>query len=258
MLSTNTLVLFWGLMFILTLTKEGLGPHAQSVSTSLCYSKENHSSYLPFLPKRLISSPWTGIPHQLQCARRSLSSFPVSRGFLYNPASGRCSPLLWLEAPSAQGAQPVQPEDGELYLSCGVCGDDFEVMELASGDLVCLRYVNEAASSEEAASHCSEMGAYLVSVKTLDKLTLLKRIAKGNVLVGFRYLRSEGVYSWLGHDEILTRQQIEKVFLPGEPNDDEGIENCGEFNHYAQGLNDIPCDFRFPYICEKALPVLNG
>ena len=54
----------------------------------------------PMSPNRLTPSGWSGVPTALTCASRSLTKFRGSQGFLHNPDTGLCSPLLWLEGPS--------------------------------------------------------------------------------------------------------------------------------------------------------------
>ena len=92
------------------------------------YAKVNPMSFLPNVPNRLTPSGWSGVPTALTCASRSLTKFRGSQGFLHNPDTGLCSPLLWLEGPSSQGALPVQAHDGDMYLVGGWSqGDLFQV-----------------------------------------------------------------------------------------------------------------------------------
>ncbi|KAK3729713.1 hypothetical protein RRG08_010034 [Elysia crispata] len=232
---------------------------AQPVSKSLRYAQENQTSILPLVPKRLISSSWTGVSDALTCARRSLSMFPGSRGFLYNRTSALCSPVLWLEGPSAPGALAAQSEEGDLYLSPGVCGDGFQVMAFGSaGDLACLRHENTTLVTQmEASSNCSAWGAHLVSVKTVAKLQLIRDIATFSTWVGFVFLEEQGIHLWTGDGETVTSQQIQDVFLEGEPNNLDGVEYCGQFYFEYLELNDVSCIEKFHYICEKDLPVLD-
>ena len=103
---------------------------SETISRRLCFTKEDPTSLLPFVPKRVSPSGLNGIANPLKCARHSLLAFPESRGFLYNPVTGLCSPLVRLEGPSAPGAQSAQPDEGDLYLSCGLCGDQLDIMEV--------------------------------------------------------------------------------------------------------------------------------
>ena len=147
-----------------------------------------------------------------------------------------------------------------MYLSCGLCGGQFDIMEVGdTGELVCLKYVNTAqVSYGEAASHCAALGAYLVSVKTVAKLELLQRIVAGYTWVGVEYSTSKGSLIWSKDEEIVTAQQVTNVFVPGEPNCISNNENCGCFDFSRQALNDQVCDVAYHYICEKDLPILVG
>ncbi|GFR84401.1 C-type lectin [Elysia marginata] len=256
MFSTKRFLYLFGCVLIRIDDKGNrFGSNALTASNQWCYSQDNQNSYRSLVPKRL-NSGWTGVSDAQQCAIWSLMTFPIFGGFLYNSASGLCSPLLWFDLPSAQGAQPVHPEEGDVYVSCGFCDGEFDVMELSSGELVCLKHVTSAATIEQASSTCAALGAYLVTVKTFPKLELIRTIAKQTVWVGLKYLRSQGIYIWLGDGQTVTNQQMMDTFFDGGPNDAGGNEDCGEFNPYFNSINDISCDQSYPYICEKALPVL--
>ena len=231
---------------------------AQTVSLSLCFSQEDQASLLPLVPKRLTPSGWPGVSNALTCARRSLMTFPASRGFMYNRATGLCSPHQWLEKSSAPGASPVQLEEGDLYLSCEICDDGFEIMAFGdAGDRACLKHVNSVLVTQpEASSMCTAWGAHLVTVKTRAKLQLVSEIAAVNTWVGFVFLRSQGIHVWTGDGEQVTEQQIQEVFNNGEPNDAKGNEDCGHLSIAYLKLNDEQCDGKYAFICEKYLPVL--
>ena len=229
--------------------------NADTISRRLCFTKHNPTSMLPLVPKRLTSSGWRGVSDAFQCARHSLMAFPVSEGFIYNSVSGLCSPLLWLEGPSTSGAQSAQPDEGDLYLSCGfkVCGDQFDTIEVGdTGKLICLKHFNTTTvTHKEASSNCTALEAYLVPVKTKAKLELIQTIATGDTWVGFEFSRTHGVHFWNKDGDVVTQRQYLKVFANGEPNDQSGLEDCGQFDFVDQALNDIRCDEQFHYICEK-------
>ena len=238
---------------------QGQHSNAEKISNSLCFAKENSTSLLPFVPKRMTPSGLNGIANPLKCARHSLLAFPESKGFLYNPVSGLCSPLLWLEGPSSPGAQSVQSHEGDLYLSCEVCGDQFEIMEVGDiGELVCLKHFNTIKVTQSvAAAHCSAMEAYLVSVKTLAKLELIQRVMTDNTWVGLEYSGSKRVFIWSKDGEILTTQQISEVFYPGQPSGVYSGQHCVEMGFSWRALNDVQCSFKLIYICERDVPRLN-
>ena len=262
MLFTGKYLPLFTLLLTWLIYNQGQTSKAESISTGLSFTKENPTSLLPLVPKRLTPTGLTGIVNPLKCARRSLLAFPESRGFLYNSVTGLCTPLLWLEDPSAPGALFLQPYEGDQYLSSGVCGGQFLIMEVGdTGELVCLKYVNTTKVNQRAASsHCAALGAYLVAVKTLAKLKLLQGIVTDDIWVGFEYLRSSGVHIWHKDGEILTPQQYLEVFAPGEPNGRFFKEDCGQFDvrHGFLALNDDQCNRRSHYICEKDLPSLTG
>ena len=250
--------------FVIGLTwlifNHGQTSSGQSISRRLCFTQTDPATFLPLVPKRLTPSGWRGVSDAFQCARHSLMAFPVSKGFMYNSVSGLCSPLLSLEGPSTSGAQSAQPDEGDLYLSCGfgVCGDQFDIIEVGTtGELVCLKYFNTTKVTQSvAASHCAALGAYLVPVKSPAKLQLIMDIATNDIWVGFQYLRHTGIRYWYKDGDILTTQQYLDLFSPGEPDDFGGNEDCGNFRFVPLGLNDIACGNQYHYICEKDVPGL--
>ncbi|GFR91534.1 LOW QUALITY PROTEIN: C-type lectin-related protein 4 [Elysia marginata] len=223
------------------------------------FKKTDPSSLLPYLPNRITWSIWTDIPDVLTCAYFTLKTFPVSQGFLFNAASGRCCPLAWLEGASAPGALTVQPSEGILYLTPDFCNNGFQIMEIGTtGELACLRYFdNDPKNYEDARTHCSSLGAYLVSVKTFKKLELIRSfVTEADSWVGLDDIITEGVFVWAIGGDTLTNQQINALFDSGEPNDKGGNEHCVEYKIDDQLLNDVACGFLYDYICEKPLPAI--
>ena len=69
----------------------------------------------------------------------------------------------------------------------------------------------------------------------------------GNVWIGINRMGRPGTMLW--HNEFGRR--VENIrWLPGEPNNAFGGEECVEFIPF-RGYNDVTCaaDFRLPYVC---------
>ena len=79
----------------------------------------NHTKY------GLASTHWSGVSSSLTCASMVVNSCPGSRGYIFEPVSGLCTPLNWLhEGPSQNFGIPA----GELYLTTDhLCPDPFKV-----------------------------------------------------------------------------------------------------------------------------------
>ncbi|GFS21748.1 E-selectin [Elysia marginata] len=184
--------------------------------------------------------------------------FRGSQGFLYNPVSGLCTPLLWLEGAQSPNALPVHAEEGDLYLVTRWCsGDGFQLVEISTGELACVRHITHFASYQTAAQACSSMNSYLVSVKTSAKLDVIRRLASSsNAWVGIDSLG--GSLTWVKDGQGLTEEEKNAVFFPGEPNNAFGDERCVEYSKDFQMLNDIKCENSCTFICEKSLPRLLG
>ncbi|GFR91525.1 C-type lectin-related protein 4 [Elysia marginata] len=236
------------------------GPPTVNGYENSWFKKTDPSSLLPYLPNRITWSIWTDIPDVLTCAYLTLKTFPVSQGFLYDVASGRCCPLAWLEGASAPEALAVQPSEGILYFTTtDLCDNDFQIMEIGTtGELACLRYFdNDPKNYEDARTHCSSLGAYLVSVKTVGKLELIGSfVTKEKTWVGLDDFITEGKYVWAIGGNALTYIQVRLLFAFGEPNDINGNEDCVEFKRSDQRLNDVDCTYIHDYVCEKPLPAI--
>ncbi|GFR97417.1 C-type lectin-related protein 4 [Elysia marginata] len=218
------------------------------------------SSLLPYLPNRITSALQTNIADAVACARYTVTELPSSQGFLYNSVSGQCCPLLWLAGASAPGALPVQPSDGILYLTTtDLCNNGFQIMEIGTtGELACLRYINTSPKNYAGArTHCSSLGAYLVSVKTVEKLQLVQNIVTGDYSwTGLDDIVKEGEYVWAISGDLVTNQQLNDLFKSGEPNNAGGREDCIEYYSGSGLLNDASCNDVVDYICEIPLPTL--
>ncbi|GFR91552.1 C-type lectin-related protein 4, partial [Elysia marginata] len=221
------------------------------------FRKTEPSSLLPYFPDRITSSVWDGVSDILTCASLSARTFPLSQGFLYSAVSRQCCPILRLEVASAPGAYPVQPPEGNLYLTADLCNNDFQIMGFGStGDVACLRYFDDSPKNyEDASTHCTSLGAYLVSVKTFKKLQLIRSlVTQDSAWVGMDDRTREGVHVWAIDGTVLTNQQIRDVFDRNEPNDSTGGQDCMEYKISARLLNDDYCYKQYDYVCEKILP----
>ena len=125
-----------------------------------------------------------------------------------------------------------------------------QLFELSTGELVCLWHVSDVVVNYQAAkSFCAAMGSYLVSVKTLPKLAIIKILNKFlTVWVGIDRPVAGGPYVWVSDGEVLTAQQKEDLFI----NFIEGFD-CVEFLAVPAKLNNLACFPLLTFICEKNL-----
>ncbi|KAJ3592228.1 hypothetical protein NHX12_007356, partial [Muraenolepis orangiensis] len=113
----------------------------------------------------------------------------------------------------------------------------------------CYRHSDVANSWEHGRKDCIERGGHLVIIDSSQEQKFLSRI---NLLfwIGLSDLQQEGTWKWV--DEApLTLSYWEKP-QPDNGNDMTayGEEDCVQVSHSGQ-WNDISCDKRLPWICEK-------
>ncbi|RUS90178.1 hypothetical protein EGW08_002057 [Elysia chlorotica] len=239
-------------------TLSGCQSSAAQVSTTLVFTPTTLTSVSPFVPHRLMSPGWSGIPTVLECAHLTVRGYPQARGYLYHKVTGSCTPLLWLESPTKPSAREVTAEEGTLYLS-GICGNGFTLHEYGLvGDLACLRDSVSTATYKVATRTCASWGGHLASVKTSAKLDLIANISSGESRwIGLDDIDTEGQHIWQSDGSMLTSAEQEAVFGSFEPNNRNGAEDCVEFRRKTQKLNDLPCRYEIRYICEITLPSLD-
>lgn len=74
--------------------------------------------------------------------------------------------------------------------------------------------------------------------------------------IGLNDLKKEGEWVWVDGEES---NNATVTWWPGEPNNNEGNEDCGHIRGQLRGLvllNDSPCSNKQPYICEIDIPNL--
>ncbi|KAK6469015.1 CD209 antigen-like protein C isoform X1 [Huso huso] len=109
----------------------------------------------------------------------------------------------------------------------------------------CYYFSNENRDWKKAREFCQSQDSDLAVINSDEELNYLKGKVRVDHLVGMSDLETEGVWKWL--DGSLVDQ---RMWNPGEPNN-EGKEDCGEMSNGK--LNDIPCNIKQRWICEKTL-----
>lgn len=104
---------------------------------------------------------------------------------------------------------------------------------------------------DDAEQYCTQQGGHLASVHTQEVMGFFTAHMPSASWVGLNDKANEGQYVWTDGTPA--------DFLPWEPNQPDnwqGNEDCVHVRgveHYNPGtLNDQPCTFTYPYICQKA------
>ncbi|KAK1153854.1 CD209 antigen-like protein D isoform X2 [Acipenser oxyrinchus oxyrinchus] len=109
----------------------------------------------------------------------------------------------------------------------------------------CYYFSNENRDWKKAREFCQSQDSDLTVINSDEELNYLKGKVRVDHLVGMSDFETEGVWKWLDGSLVDGR-----MWNPGEPNN-QGKEDCGEMSNGK--LNDIPCNLKQRWICEKTL-----
>ncbi|CAG5129956.1 unnamed protein product [Candidula unifasciata] len=166
--------------------------------------------------------------------------------FLFNSHSGLCTPGAYINE-----KQPLpSSEEGDFFQSfyCDA-SKNFSVLSYLK-TTACLALFGPK-TYMEADADCQSKGAYLISVKTLEKYKLMLFNLTGvrNSWIGCDDKESEGRFIWKEDGQVLTKEEY-GLFAPGEPNNYRGAEDCVTILNSAVGLFDYNCSYSQYYVCE--------
>ncbi|XP_064089315.1 CD209 antigen-like protein C [Macrobrachium nipponense] len=114
----------------------------------------------------------------------------------------------------------------------------------------CYFISKDTSTWEESRQKCIALNSDLVKITHDDEYNFLGNLAKGHhTYIGLSDLQEEGTYRWVADDTI--HQIVESWWRKGEPNNHSSGEHCAHYRSPNDGLNDIACDSKFRYICEK-------
>ncbi|XP_056128122.1 CD209 antigen-like protein C [Rhinichthys klamathensis goyatoka] len=110
---------------------------------------------------------------------------------------------------------------------------------------------NESKSWSESRKYCRDRGADLIVINTEEKQRCISSFYKERVWIGLSDIENEGILKWV--DNSTLKQGFWKE---GEPNDDDGDEDCVEIMNACSSSNlnnwnDLPCSHKRKGICEK-------
>ncbi|CAL1548329.1 unnamed protein product, partial [Lymnaea stagnalis] len=103
----------------------------------------------------------------------------------------------------------------------------------------------------QAQATCQAKGAVLASVKTFDKLTIVRNLVGANIAwVGADDMEKQGSFTWKLDSSPVTKETLKSVFALGEPNNSQGLEHCVHYYFKTGMLNDVQCSSTYGYVCE--------
>lgn len=181
----------------------------------------------------------------ITCLNRYLNN---CMSLMYNTNTGLCTPG------SVLGDQTFIPSDSEGALYHRYCDSSKGFQVITTGTTKACVAKFRRLKYTEADAACQSKGAFLMSVKTTDKLSILLMLAEDKpTWVGCDDLTQIGTYRWKEDGEILTDETISEVFLKGDPNYRVG-EDCVCLAGVKGRLVDYNCSVPYNYVCEIDIP----
>ncbi|XP_059154766.1 CD209 antigen-like protein 2 [Physella acuta] len=143
------------------------------------------------------------------------------------------------------------------YVTTQLCNTASNFILQQNGSVsVCVRMSSAGVNYTDARDACQEFGGNLYTIKTQEKLNILKTIAgtfRFNFWVGLDDMETEGVFKWVDDGTTLTYNWTRTVFNVHQPSNGypNGNEDCVEYNQLYKPLNDVNCIIILKYLCEK-------
>ncbi|KAK3741472.1 hypothetical protein RRG08_014476, partial [Elysia crispata] len=197
-----------------------------------------------------LGSPWNS-QSLAACVSRCMIEYSTAcKSVMYHANLRLCTPGSQV---SFDLSPPDDAAEGDLYcpeLACNT-SDGF-TLESGFGFMVCIRLLDSETFAQQRIE-CSSLGGFLASARAMEKLNLLQNFSSGATsLMGLDDQTTEGTFIWHDTGLPLTASEQGVLFIPGEPNNYGGDEDC-VINNFNSRLNDIPCYFRYPAICERPM-----
>ena len=115
----------------------------------------------------------------------------------------------------------------------------------------CYLYIDKKQSWDDALATCKSKDSYLVEITSESELEFvagLKIWFYKRIWIGATDKEHEGKFLYQKNKQAVPT----KFWNVGEPNNAEGKEDCVEMIKLDDNkFNDVPCDFVWPFLCEK-------
>lgn len=112
----------------------------------------------------------------------------------------------------------------------------------------CYSFLVATFSWQRARNVCQEWGGDLVEIGSAEENGALAALATGSVWIGANDEEQEGTFRWAGGGLVDYA-----AWAPNQPDNWEGVEDCGELHGFDQLWNDRPCADMFAKqaLCER-------
>jgi hypothetical protein len=176
---------------------------------------------------------------------------PNNDGGAENCAEWRLGTGSWNDAPCDEDrpyiCEPLKAKGGPApAMTCGGA-----LLKTRGGEY-CVN-LQEPKSWRAASDACTASGGTLATLTTEEENALLydaaaPKLRFASVWVGLNDLTRESVWKWTSGERARFFR-----WKPGEPNDFEGNEDCVEWFPEDGQMNDLSCNEKRPFLCERTL-----
>ncbi|GFS19582.1 C-type lectin domain family 4 member M [Elysia marginata] len=202
-----------------------------------------------------LGDAWTS-PSGLTCYWDCVTFYPTScQSVVYNADTQTCTPggvafrpleFISKLLPRAHSADTIYYTKQPIP-SCDTGSGNFILFETC-GFTACIHQSNTPKTYSQAVSDCDLIGARPLTIDTLPMYSVCRYATyPDHVWIGLTDRTQEGQYKWIT-GPLLSAEQDSYIWVPDQPNDAGGNEDCAEFIHV--GLNDINCADWKKVICE--------
>ncbi|CAL1526001.1 unnamed protein product, partial [Lymnaea stagnalis] len=181
---------------------------------------------------------WRGM-ELLTCVIRCVSEFKSCYSVNYKMTTKLCIPGSWLVLNLTIHHLPQAP--GVIYSTGARCGEMKTFTHYRHQDVTTCYWISEfQLNYKNAKEYCKDKGAHLYTIKLIEKLAILKKIASEsnhNFWIGLDDLREEGVFKWADDDSRLTEGLGLELFNQYQPDNWGNTEDCALLVKWGK-LND--------------------
>ncbi|CAG5119289.1 unnamed protein product, partial [Candidula unifasciata] len=182
------------------------------------------------------------------CANSCMQLYPDDcQALIFKRSAGLC----FIVSFSTDTSSTVTVGDGDLYyISCDI-SKGFQYV-VNGTTRACFGIFGEGNYSVAVAA-CASKGAVLMSVKTVERLSLLLQLydEESSIWVGCDDLSQKYTYRWKDDSSVLTNETISQLFTPGQPTYAAG-EDCVGLGFRGK-LADYTCSLHSYYACEMVI-----
>lgn len=114
----------------------------------------------------------------------------------------------------------------------------------------CYRVEYSLSTWTEARDNCTSQNAFLVTIDDSQENDFIGTLPADsiNLWIGLNDRNKENNFVWQSNSTSNYRP-----WMPGQPDNRFGRENCVHFNRSNKRWNDAECNITDPYVCEKGL-----